>query len=114
RTLISFPGLRDPGLAADWKLETNAVERERLDSPERRKVNVDIGYLDFSKVVLLSMKPLGCKVYLNRGVYAHVVLTYAKGHYIPSPQGFADFSGGEYHGDLLCIRGLLRKENRSE
>jgi len=112
RRFVSFEPLRDPGGLADWKLKTNAIE-ERLQQNDNRRVNLDIGYLDYDKVVLASAKYNGQKVYIGDGIYADLTLHYSKGGFEPFPWAFPDFRDGRYDAFLLEIRRRYKLEVKS-
>ena len=58
RRLISFEPLRPPDELAAAKLACNRIEEE-LGAEGRRRVNLDVGYLDHNKIVLASVKAAG-------------------------------------------------------
>ena len=65
------------------KRQTNALEdqRRRADGqdgsePGGRRLNIDPGYLNLSKVVLATTKDFAHRLYLARGIYAEVTLTW--------------------------------------
>lgn len=110
RQLITFAELRSPEELAAAKVKCN--ELELYFSPltsegkgEKRTVNLDIGYLDHSKIVLASAKGLSQKTYLSQGIYADLVARYKLGRYQPFEWTFPDFKEGRYDGDLAMIRG---------
>lgn len=105
RRLISFENLRSPEELADAKLACIHLEEE-LASPEGRRVNLDIGYLDHNKLVLASVKAAGQKIYLRGGIYADLIARYEKGRYCPFPWTFPDFRTGRYDGELNRIRAI--------
>ena len=112
RMLVSFRGLISPLSLADAKLKAREIEgRFRVEG--KRRINVDVGYLDLFKVVLASCKERGQKLYLGHGVWADLTLTYANGTFHPLPWSFPDFASGTYDGDLLAIRGLYKEELRT-
>ncbi len=112
RQFISFSQLANPGRLASAKLETNAIETE-LAVAGRRWVNLDIGYLDYHKVVLASMKFNGHKIYLDKGVYADPILSYRKGKFHPAERTFPDFKDPErYSSILLAIRDLYKGQRQ--
>lgn len=109
RIFFSFLGLGNPGDLAQLKLECNAIEEE-LVIDGKRKVNLDIGYLDFHKMVLASAKYNGQKVYLDLGVYADVTLVFEGGKFLPLKNTFPDFKTGQY--DLVFME--LRKNYKTQ
>ncbi|MBN1422354.1 MAG: DUF4416 family protein [Planctomycetes bacterium] len=112
RTLASFRDLIDPAAIVEAKHEAAKIE-EDLAGPAGRRVNLDVGYIDFQKAVLASFKAGACKVYLGRGVWADPVARYEKGRFHPFPWSFLDFRDGRYEADLLQIR-VLYKMNVNE
>ena len=107
RIFISFRDLIDPGRLAEIKIETNRIEDE-LAVDDRRKVNLDCGYMDVCKVVLASAKYNGQKIYLGEGIYADPTLHYEKGHFEPYPWSFPDFKEGRYEKIFLRMRELYK------
>jgi hypothetical protein len=76
-------------------------------------VNLDAGYMDYDKVVLVSAKYNGQKIYLDQGIWADLTLHYEKGQFNPYPWSFPDFKMGIYNDVFMEIRKkfkLQRKE----
>ncbi len=109
RCIVAFEGLIAPLFLVEAKWRAREVEEE-LAQDQRRTVNVDIGYLDLFKVVLASFKGRGNKLYLDRGVWADMTLTYSKGRFHPLPWSFPDFGAGTYDAELASIRKILKRE----
>ncbi len=109
RCVVAFAGLWEPPRLVEAKHEASAVE-DALRTGGKRSVNVDPGYLDLFKVVLASWKGRGNKLYLERGVWADLQLTFGKGRFQPLPWTFPDFAEGRYDADLLAIRAAYRAE----
>ena len=103
RRLVSFARLVAPESLVDAKLRCNQIDRELADDG-RRRVNLDIGYLDHNKVVLGSVKYAGQKIHLGRGIYADMIARYRDGAYRPFQWTFPDFRDGRYDEDLLAMR----------
>ena len=55
RCFLSIKGLQSLEFSADWKLKTAEIEQQ-LSNKGKRKINLDPGYIDLSRVVLLSGK----------------------------------------------------------
>lgn len=79
KTLVAFEGFVDPADLADWKHQTNAWEDEyaRLSNhPQVRPLNLDPGYMSQAKLILATTKDRDHRIYLRRGMFAEVTLTY--------------------------------------
>jgi hypothetical protein len=111
RGLLSFRGLRSPRDLVEWKHRARALEA-RWSLGGKRSRNLDVGYLDADKVVLASFKPGPRKLYLERGVWADMVLGYSGGKFIPTPWAFPDFKSGRYDRSLGVMREKLKAEMR--
>ena len=109
RRIVSFERLHNPIDLFEAKLACNAIENS-LAVDGKRHVNLDIGYMDYDKVVLASAKYGIHKVYLGSGIYADMALHYEKGRYIPYPWAFMDFKLDRYHATFLKIRGIYKKQ----
>lgn len=118
RQFVSMEQLIDPGQLADIKLNTNLMEKQMADSlkaPFPRPVNFDPGYVEPSKLVLASTKNFAHRVYIGKGIWAEVTLTYNKGVWQIYPYTFPDFKSGRYNEFLSQVReklvGQLRQGN---
>jgi len=112
RRIVSFRELAPPESLVEAKLAAVEVE-DALRVDGRRTVNLDAGYLDLSKVVLASLKPLGQKIHLGRGVWADLVLRFRDGAYRPLEWTFPDFRDGRYSEELLEVRRRYGAELRA-
>jgi len=111
RVLLGFARLEPPGWLVPAKHAAAAVE-DALRVDGRRRVNVDVGYVDLGKVVLASSKGRPTKLYLERGVWADLTLTFADGAWHPLPWSFPDFRDGRYHPELLALRERYKAQLR--
>jgi hypothetical protein len=108
RKFIFFQKLISPESIAEVKLKTIEVEKQYLNPPlsplakggQRgvggRRINLDPGYLDSAKVVLVSTKNYSHRIYLGNGVYGEVTLTYSDNAYHPLPYTYPDFRTQEH------------------
>jgi hypothetical protein len=93
------------------KIACIAIE-SALSQYAKRRVNLDIGYLDHNKLVLASVKSAGQKIYLREGIYADLVARYAEGRYQPFPWTFPDFEDGRYDTELHTLRELYLRQRK--
>ena len=111
RGFIAFRGLESPDRLPGLKHAAARLEGVWAKGG-KRVYNLDIGYMDPDKLVLASFKRGPCKLYLSDGVYADLLLKYAKGRFEPFPWAFSDFRDGRYQKSLLTIREKLKSELR--
>ncbi|MCF7803288.1 MAG: DUF4416 family protein [Candidatus Marinimicrobia bacterium] len=113
RMFVSFTELVNPGILASAKIRCNEIEETAAVDGERT-VNLDIGYMDFHKVVLASAKFNGQKIYLDYGIYADPTLYYRKGSFHPYDWSFPDFKESDrYYESLLEIRNIYKKQMKN-
>lgn len=106
RKFIAFARLISPEDLASIKLGTNALETT-LASPSRpniRRINLDPGYLDASKLVLASTKNQAHRIYLSHGIYAEVTLLFHHGVFHHFIYTYADYRWPEIHAFLRHVR----------
>lgn len=87
RCFYVFKDLQTPENLPDFKLATNDIERCFSVNPEveeKRKVNIDPGYLNGLQVIVASTKRYGNRVYLRDGIYADLTLYYDGKTYSPA------------------------------
>jgi hypothetical protein len=101
RKFIFFQKLISPGHIASIKLETNELERQFLNEQGGRRINLDPGYLDSSKLVLVTTKNYSHRIYLRDGIYGEVTLIFRKGEFQPLPYTYRDYASQEYR-ELFC------------
>lgn len=122
RRFISFKKLINPKRIVDIKLFCIKLEKklavkdrrrtESLRSHERRRrINIDPGYLTEAKLVLSTTKDFAHRIYLNKGIYAEVTLTYSsRGEFCDFPTTFSDYKTPRYKEIFLKIREILYKQ----
>lgn len=108
RQFLSFAQPSDPIQLVRLKTVSAELELEYAHQG-KRSINIDPGYMDLTKVVLASYKFGGQKLYVGEGVYADIVLLYAKGHFNSFIWTFPDFADGRYEPVLLKMRSIYKK-----
>ena len=107
RQFIFFKTLIDPGILANIKLNTNAIE-DALSSG-KRCINLDPGYLMLSKIVLASTKDYAHRIYIGKGIYAEVTLIFKDGTYNPHLYTYRDYQDKTYIDIFMNARAILKK-----
>lgn len=107
RKFITFEHLIPPEELVRVKLATN--KREQLlsgatseDKP--RRINLDPGYIDETKLVLASTKDQAHRLYLSQGIYAEVTLLYHHKAFHPFIYTYEDYRWPQTHEFLKKVR----------
>ena len=96
RQFIFFERLIRPEEISGIKLTTIDLEKRFLNENNGRRINLDPGYLDAAKLVLVSTKDFSHRVYLDKGIYGEVTLLYSGKTYQNLPYTFPDYRTEEY------------------
>lgn len=103
RVFISFKKLIHPGVLAAIKISTIKIE-QRLSVGHKRRVNIDPGYLDLAKLVLASTKDYAHRVYLDKGIYAEITLSYQGKGFCAWAWTYPDYRTDDYRNIFNQIR----------
>ncbi|MDD5408963.1 MAG: DUF4416 family protein [Candidatus Omnitrophica bacterium] len=105
RRFISFGKLIPVQDLYRIKLYTNRLEAKFSNSGKRR-VNIDPGYVDLAKLVLASTKDYAHRIYLRKGIFAEITLSYRNNSFIPNDWTYPDYRSQEYISIFNEIRKL--------
>ncbi|MCM8766584.1 MAG: DUF4416 family protein [Candidatus Omnitrophica bacterium] len=109
RKFVSFENLYFPENVYEWKIYTNQIE-EMFTEQDKRKINIDPGYIDNSKVILLSTKDYYHRIYIGKGIFAEVTLYYSKGKYNFLNWTYPDYRSENYMNFFLRMREKYRQQ----
>jgi len=109
RKFISFKQLVPPSRLREIKLYTNRLEKRFINN-NSRDINLDPGYINEGKVVLVSTKDSLQRLYLGRGIYGEVTLYLKGGEYQDLVWTYPDYKSLEYKSVFGEIRALFRKQ----
>ncbi len=90
RKWISFRPLRERGYLSLAKFLCVRIEKELSDG-EKRRINIDPGYLDDAQVVLATTKNYSHRLYIGMGYYAEVTLIYRGGSFHVQEWTYPDY-----------------------
>ena len=109
RRFISFKKLRKPEQFVKIKLYCLKLEK-KFALNLQRQVNIDPGYINEAKLILTTTKDFAHRIYLGRGVYAEVTLSYLKDNFSEIPTTFPDYRTPQYKKIFFDIRKLYRQQ----
>lgn len=105
RRFISFRRLIRLGDLYRIKLYTNRLE-ERFLTAGLRQVNIDPGYIDSAKLVLATTKDYAHRIFLRKGIFAEVTLSFRNNSFSPNDWTYPDYRSKEYIDIFNKIRKL--------
>lgn len=115
RQFLSFCELIETRELVEIKLFTNSLEEKfslSKDEPSRL-INLDPGYLDCTKLVLVSTKDSPNRIYLREMIYAEITLYFSQGTFKFRPWTFPDYKTQEYIETFNQIRKLYISQRRN-
>ena len=96
RKFFFFKELRAQEQLYRCKLESNLVE-DRYKGPDGgRRLNIDPGYLELSKLVLFTTKDFSHRLYAGEGIYAEVTMIYSNKKFNTLPWTYPDYGSDAY------------------
>ena len=107
RKFLSFKRLVRLETIAKLKPLTNDIEK-RFCIDGKRVVNIDPGYVDMAKLVLLSTKDYSHRIYIGNGIFAEVTLHYKDNRFNSWPWTYPDYKSLEYSRIFGIIRDIYR------
>ncbi len=110
-------GLADPADLADWKHASNDWEEAYAAlglHEEQRPLNLDPGYLTLGKLVLASTKDYVHRIYLCRGIYAEITLTFRHHCWQDHQWTFPNYRRRDYQAFFSECRDFLHAKLRKE
>lgn len=103
RRLLVFKPLVDQTRLAAIKRMTNDLEAA-YQRQDRRRVNIDPGYLLPERFVLATGKNFTHRIYIGDGIYADLTLLYQKGRFRTLPWTYPDYADGRMIDFLTLVR----------
>jgi len=110
KLFISFQQLQPPQALIDFKHKSNLLETDYATGKGGRRINVDPGYLTDAKIVLATTKDYSHRLYLGKGIYGDLHLSYKNGYYRPERWTYPDYNQPLALEYFNKIRDLYRKQ----
>ncbi|MFC1488238.1 DUF4416 family protein [Thermodesulfobacteriota bacterium] len=105
RRLLAFKTLIDQDALAQIKIVTNDLELKYTKN-DRRRVNLDPGYLLQERFVLATGKNFTHRIYIGRRIYADLTLVFTKGEFQTLPWTYPDYADKKM---LACLKQVRSK-----
>ncbi len=103
RRLLVFKRLIAQDALGEIKHTAVAIEQSYLHENKRR-VNIDPGYLLLERFVLATGKNFAHRIYIGHNVYADLTLTFSAGAYQTLPWTYPDYASNAMREFLLQVR----------
>ncbi len=107
RSFLSFSNLIDPGEIALIKMTCLGLE-QRLQHQNKRRVNLDPGYLDAYKVVFTSTQAGPQKIYHSSGIYLDLQLMFVKNKFQKLPWSYPEIKSQQFDSDFSSMMQLYQ------
>ncbi|MBU0757992.1 MAG: DUF4416 family protein [Nanoarchaeota archaeon] len=105
KIFVAFEEKIDISALPDIKLYTNSIE-EGLTKNRIRSVNLDPGYLTKNQLIVASAKSRPHRIYLGKGIYAHIMYFFRKDGVVTFRWTFPDYRKKE---NIEFFLGLRKK-----
>ena len=109
RKFISFEKLILPDQISQIKIKSNEIEK-KFAINNYRQVNIDPGYINLAKLVLVSTKDYSHRIYLSNGIYAEATLFFRHNQFETFPYTYPDYATDEVRNILKEIRKLFKSQ----
>ena len=109
--LFSFSTLIRQDELAEIKIITNSIENnienENIKNNmahNKRKINLDPGYITLNKYILASTKNGPSRIYLNQGIFAEITLRFINKSFVTCEYTYPNYKTNEYINYLNSVR----------
>ena len=113
KRIVAVEAPMDPADLIRIKIACRKIEDDYCEG-DRRRVNLDPGYVAKQRLVLGSGKDQAHRIYLGQGVYAELTLIYESGEFRSLRWTYPDFAGEQVRGFALDIRKKYLQQLQSE
>jgi hypothetical protein len=97
--------LESHGLPSVWP-QGHGLASDSQSHRQSRLINIDPGYVDLAKLVLASTKDYAHRIYLRKGIFAEITLSYRGNSFSPNDWTYPDYRSAEYINIFNQIREL--------
>ena len=109
RRFISFKKLIHPQEIIEAKLFSAKIEK-KFCLVNKRRINIDPGYINDAKIVLSTTKDFSHRIYLGKKVFAEITLLYKNKGFRNLPWTYPDFRTKPYKDIFIKMRSLYKEQ----
>lgn len=109
RKFFSFARLMPAQNLAKIKTATNKLEI-KFSQNNKRRVNLDPGYLNDAKIILATTKDYSHRIYLNNGIFAELTLIFSGVIFKPLAWTYPDYQSKEYLDIFRQMRDIFMQQ----
>lgn len=113
RKFITFQRLIKSEILPAIKIFSNKIEN-KFSLDQKRRINIDPGYISEAKLVLASAKDFSHRLYLKKGIFAEITLFFQNKTFNYWPWTFPDYRTADYIKIFNCIRELYLNQIKNE
>ncbi|WP_051261643.1 DUF4416 family protein [Desulfovibrio inopinatus] len=113
RKFVGFKQLFQQDTLVDIKLYTNQLENHFARSDNRRRVNLDPGFITQERLVLATGKNFTHRIYLGQGIFGDLTLMYQGKTWQVFPWTFPDYKSKETQAHITALRRMHAFKLRS-
>lgn len=113
RRFASFEHLIRPESLPEIKIFTNSIE-EKYSSNDKRRANIDPGYISKHNLILATGKNYAHRPYLGNGIYADLTLIYRNKTFQPLEWTYPDYAEEKIMEMFNRIRGKYLAQLKTE
>ena len=107
--LFTFSTLIRQDELTEIKIITNDLENNN-----KRKINLDPGYITLNKYILASTKNGPSRIYLNQGIYAEITLRFINKSFVPGEYTYPNYKTNKYINFLNSVRQKYKLQLRDK
>ena len=113
RRFVSFKRLIQPEDIVQIKLFTIKIEK-KFSILNKRRINIDPGYLNEAKILLSTTKDYSHRIYLDKRIFAEITLIYKNRGFQNLPWTYPDFRTKLYKEIFLKVRNIYKEQIKKD
>lgn len=110
RVFLGFKKLISAENLVKIKHYTNKLEYKYLREKNKRRINIDPGYISVSKLILATTKNFAHRIYAGSGIFEEITLTFTDTSFKAGRWTYPDYRSESYIAFFNEIRNMYKRE----